>query len=44
MRMDIHKIAAHLESIDLTLDSFADLVDLIPQSVFQNVGRQRMKT
>jgi putative nucleotidyltransferase with HDIG domain len=40
-RLDIHKIAAHLESIDLTLDSFADLVDLIPQSVFQAIGGNR---
>ena len=36
-RLDTRALADHLDCIDLTVDHFADLVDLIPDAVFQSV-------
>jgi HD-like signal output (HDOD) protein len=35
-RLDTRKLAAHMASIDLRLDHFTDLVDLIPKEVFDS--------
>ncbi len=37
-RLDTHTLAEHLDSIDLTVDNFADLVDLIPDAVFRSMA------
>jgi putative nucleotidyltransferase with HDIG domain len=37
-RLDTHTLSAHLESIDLGLDHFAGLVDLIPNTVLKSMA------